>query len=244
MALTGFDTTAVFMTPYHNRGGASEYDVAVYDIHGNRQTVRLTVDADLSANWAPQPFIRMSPAIPMSGQEVLFESWQSSDPDHDPAALMVEWDFDGDGEFDSAPAPPLDAVARVLADGNHLVRLRVTDPEGAETVSTPVSIHVRGEPDVAREDEIGVPALFTLHQNYPNPFNPSTEIAFDIARPARVRLVVFDLLGREVAVLLDGVVAPGLHSLTFSAVGLPAGVYTYRLEAGGVEETRSLVLAK
>ncbi len=72
---------------------------------------------------------------------------------------------------------------------------------------------------------------FSLRQNYPNPFNPATTITFFMPRQARARLQVFDLSGREVAGLLDEVKPAGRHSITFSAIELPSGVYFYRLQA-------------
>lgn len=75
-----------------------------------------------------------------------------------------------------------------------------------------------------------------LYPNYPNPFNPSTVIGFDVGAKglSPVRLAVYDILGREVAVLADGMYSPGAHSVRFDASGLPSGVYIYRLEADGM----------
>jgi hypothetical protein len=101
------------------------------------------------------------------------------------------------------------------------------------------------------------PQEFSLLQNYPNPFNPSTNIGYTIASSKeqvagstrqvgmeRVRLVVYDLLGREVAVLVDGYQTPGEHRVAFDARTLASGVYFYRLAAGGQSLSRKLVLLK
>jgi hypothetical protein len=101
------------------------------------------------------------------------------------------------------------------------------------------------------------PVRFTLCQNYPNPFNPSTNIGYTIASSKeqvagstkqvgmeRVRLVVYDLLGREVAVLVDGYQTPGEHRVTFDARKLASGVYFYRLVAGGAVQTRKMALVR
>jgi len=89
---------------------------------------------------------------------------------------------------------------------------------------------------------------FELMPAYPNPFNPSTQIGFtvetqDLASP-HVRLAIFDILGREVAVLVDGAMPAGSHSVTFDASGLASGVYLVRLEADGMVRTRSISLIK
>jgi hypothetical protein len=75
-----------------------------------------------------------------------------------------------------------------------------------------------------------VPTTFALEGNYPNPFNPTTTIRFTLPEAANVRLSVYDLLGREVHVLVDGTLAAGAHTSTFDAAGLPSGSYLYRLE--------------
>lgn len=72
-----------------------------------------------------------------------------------------------------------------------------------------------------------------LFPNYPNPFNPSTVVSWQLARSSSTRLAVYDLLGREVAVLADGVFPAGGHSVRFDATGLPSGLYVYRLTADG-----------
>lgn len=84
-----------------------------------------------------------------------------------------------------------------------------------------------------------VPASFALHQNYPNPFNPETRIQFDLPQDARVELVVFDLLGRQVATLVNGPKVAGRHSAAFDASGLASGVYFYRIQATALEGTHS-----
>ena len=89
-----------------------------------------------------------------------------------------------------------------------------------------------------------VPEQFALAGNYPNPFNPSTEIAFSLPEAAMVRLVVYDVLGRAVAHLVDGTLAAGRHTVRFEASHLPSGTYLYRIEAGAFTQTRRMVLLK
>jgi|GEM_PF-1360055 len=87
-----------------------------------------------------------------------------------------------------------------------------------------------------------VPAQFQLSQNYPNPFNPSTTIRFSVPQREHVTLKVFDVLGREVATLLDDKLSPGEHSVVFEAKNLSSGVYYYRLKSGSDVRTRKLLL--
>lgn len=87
-----------------------------------------------------------------------------------------------------------------------------------------------------------VPDRYALLQNFPNPFNPSTVIRFVLPALSRVRLSVFDLLGREVALVLDEERAAGEHSITFDAAGLASGVYFYRMVAGPFTGVRQMMV--
>ena len=93
-------------------------------------------------------------------------------------------------------------------------------------------------------DQPGIPIRFALEQSYPNPFNPTTTIRFDVPHLSRVRLTVYDVLGRSVATLVDGQLAAGNHETIFDGSGLVSGTYFYILRAGDFSETRSLVLVK
>jgi N-acetylmuramoyl-L-alanine amidase len=88
------------------------------------------------------------------------------------------------------------------------------------------------------------PAEFSLEQNYPNPFNPSTRIAFSVQGSGFTSLKVFDLLGREVATLVNENLTAGSYRVKFDASGLASGVFFYRLVAGGQALTRKMVVAK
>ena len=93
-------------------------------------------------------------------------------------------------------------------------------------------------------DEGGMPRRFELAQNYPNPFNPSTTIRFTIPEQTNVTLTVYDMLGREVATLVDEILQPGEHTKLFDAGHLASGVYVYRIRAGDFTDTKRLVLMK
>ena len=93
--------------------------------------------------------------------------------------------------------------------------------------------------------ELGdVPTDFTLAQNYPNPFNPTTQISYQLPVDSRVSIAVFDMLGRQVATLVDEQMAAGRHSVTFDAGNLSSGIYLYRLQAGNTVMTRKLTIMK
>ena len=90
----------------------------------------------------------------------------------------------------------------------------------------------------------GAPYTYSLSQNYPNPFNPSTEIRYGLARADHVRLVVFDILGREVDVLVNGRATVGEHTVRFDASRFSSGVYFYRIESGSFVKTAKMLLIR
>jgi hypothetical protein len=105
---------------------------------------------------------------------------------------------------------------------------------------------VKLAPDVTGiEDEIAIlPDRITLHQNYPNPFNARTAISFSIPESRYVNLSVYDLLGRRVENLLNGLINAGTHQVVFNADDYASGLYFYRLETGSYSDTRMMVLLK
>ncbi|HEX7070391.1 MAG TPA: YCF48-related protein, partial [Rhodothermales bacterium] len=98
--------------------------------------------------------------------------------------------------------------------------------------------------DVEDAPEVELPDRIALDQNYPNPFNPATTIAYRLTEPSNVRLAVYDVLGRQVALLVDGPVSPGTHEVHFDAASLASGTYLYQLRAGSEVETRKMVLVR
>lgn len=97
---------------------------------------------------------------------------------------------------------------------------------------------------VSEQSPPGLPATFGLSQNYPNPFNPSTIIRYQLPIQTHVTLKLYDVLGREVATLVDERQDAGYQTIQWSAADLPSGVYFYRLAARDFVETRKLVLLK
>ena len=105
-------------------------------------------------------------------------------------------------------------------------------PDGESPPQPPISI------------EKQLPRDYTVDQNYPNPFNSSTVIHYQLPERTWVRLRVFNLLGQEVATLLEGIQEPGLKSIEFKDDNLQSGVYYYELIAGNFKETKKMILIK
>jgi len=103
-----------------------------------------------------------------------------------------------------------------------------------------------GTYDYSHEVEISFisPDKYSLGQNYPNPFNPSTKIHYKIAQSEFVNLSVYNVLGKEAAVLVNEIQSPGTYSVVFSADNLPGGVYFYKLETQNFIQTSKMLLIK
>ncbi|MCX6141740.1 MAG: T9SS type A sorting domain-containing protein, partial [Ignavibacteriales bacterium] len=133
---------------------------------------------------------------------------------------------------------------RITTSTKYFYRISAVDALGFETlksyaipvVSSSVFVTGTNPPDVPRE--------LRLEQNYPNPFNPSTRIAFSIPNTASVRLCILDLLGREVAVLVDGQRPPGTYEVQWVATTHPSGIYICRIQAGDLVQMRKMALIK
>ena len=112
--------------------------------------------------------------------------------------------------------------------------------------SFPDTVKVTGIGDVGTKVDQGteLPKSYALSQNYPNPFNPSTTIAFALPSHSFVTLKIYDMLGREVAVLASEELAAGNYTRQWNAASLSSGIYFYRLEAGSFAKTKKLILLK
>ena len=105
------------------------------------------------------------------------------------------------------------------------------------------------EPGTAVEDGSGLPQQISLEQNYPNPFNPTTQIQYSVPKTQEIRLAIYDLLGRQVDVLVDKEVAPGVYTVTWdgtNATGqsVSSGMYFYRLESADRKKVRKMILLR
>lgn len=120
--------------------------------------------------------------------------------------------------------------------------------EGGNSAYLPVTYYfddlriVEGTVDV--ESEIQKPTAYELSQNYPNPFNPETTIEFTLPVSSKVRLALYDILGREVKIMASGNFNAGRHQIKLNASNLASGVYFYKLEANDFISVKKLVLMK
>ncbi|GJQ63362.1 MAG: hypothetical protein SCALA702_24150 [Melioribacteraceae bacterium] len=122
------------------------------------------------------------------------------------------------------------SVELVIKDHDH--------PQLSETINVSASAVITSFENMV--DELN----YRLNQNYPNPFNPSTMINFSIKEAGFTKLAVYDILGREIALLIDGHLEAGSHSVSFDASNFTSGVYLYRISSGDFNETKKMILEK
>ncbi len=181
-------------------------------------------------------------AEPVPGTEVVVAlTWQAPADDGGYAITdyVVEYRRSGDTEWilvdDGVSAEPGVVIGGLEADQTYEFRVAAVNQLGRGHFNTPVSATSVDDP---------MPLETALVGNFPNPFNPTTAVRYQLTVDSRIRLAVYDLLGREVAVLVDGVMPAGAHRATFDAAGLASGVYLYRLDADGRVFTRTMLLVK
>lgn len=121
---------------------------------------------------------------------------------------------------------------QTVEQGINYYRLKQVDFDGTFSYSDEVEVDVTG------------PLAFNLQQNYPNPFNPSTNIKYSIAESGIVRLSIYNLVGEEVAILVNGYKQAGFYETTFDASKLPSGTYIYKLQSDKSFLTKKMMLLK
>ncbi len=128
-------------------------------------------------------------------------------------------------------------------EGDYSTTIRIHSNDSDENiVEVPLSVYVSETVSVVGAPN--VPHLFILAQNFPNPFNPTTTIRYQLAAAGQTELVIYNALGQKVRTLVNARQNAGSHTATFNAAGLPSGVYLYRLQAGGREQIRKMILMR
>jgi hypothetical protein len=123
-------------------------------------------------------------------------------------------------------------IDKDLTDGKYYYRLKQIDFNGTYEYSSVVEVDVRSLD------------YYTLEQNYPNPFNPATTIGYVLKEIINTKLILFNAIGEEIAVLVNEVQEKGFHKVDFNASDLASGIYFYCLQAGDFIETKKMILLK
>jgi glucose/arabinose dehydrogenase len=209
----------------------------------------------INVNDPPLPFVLVAPPEEDSetflgtDPEIVFRWQPSTDPDQDTVRYHVQLDtteaFQGRLIVDTLVSE--DSLRLQLPRRSATYYWKVTASDG--TALTPALLSPRrlqveySAPTLSRADREHLREP-VLEQNFPNPFNPSTSIKYTLERAGYVRLAVYNLLGQEVALLVNSVQQEGVHEVEFLKADLPSGIYFYRLQAPGLFETKKMMITK
>jgi hypothetical protein len=179
--------------------------------------------------------------LPLNNENVVELSWITATELNNSGFTVerktqnTEWVNIGfvDGHGTTTEAQSYSFIDKDLSSGSYSYRLKQVDFDGSFTY------HV-----LAETVEIGSIKTFYLSQNYPNPFNPSTIISFQVPVESNISLKVYDMLGNEVATLVNESKTAGEYEVEFNAATIASGIYFYRLQAGDFVETKRMMLMK
>lgn len=152
----------------------------------------------------------------------------------DKVSMVSVWEKVGfvNGAGNSNSPKEYNFTDKSATSGKYLYRLKQLDNDGQYTYSKEIEV------------DLGTPTAFVLEQNYPNPFNPTTSMQYSVSNKQFVTIKVFDMLGREVAILVNGEKEPGIYTAEFATTGLASGTYIYRMQAGEFVQTRKMIVLK
>ena len=230
---------------------ATEGDVAFsyrYDAAGNPTQI------SISANQPPRAFIRLEPADNSSvATDSIRFAWSSAvDPEGEAVTYVLRLAVGGIDTTvtTSDTTVVLDISGRLLPPDELDARWSVSASDDMFTTASDEGAFVLDRTSHVASEEAGhIPRSYALLPNYPNPFNPTTIIRFDVPAAATVELAIFDMLGRRVATLIHGSLAPGRHEAEWNgrvSTGneAPSGVYFYLLTAPDFRQARPMLLSR
>lgn len=189
-----------------------------------------------------------------------------------PVMFQQRYQFTPDGEFDGQLDNGGERIVMVGAVNDTIINVRYNDkapwptlPDSLGYSLVSVENNPTGDPDDAAywrssyavhgspgqtdtateiEHEQAIPQQFALYANYPNPFNPETRLSFAVAKPGIVTIKVFDILGREVAVVANQFYSPGIYNVTWRPDNIAGGIYFYQMKTSGFTQSRKLLYLK
>ncbi len=249
--ITRYDITNLTASPINGLyiGQFHDWDIANYN--GNR--TGLDAGRSLSYAWdntnAARPYIGVRALDTLTGARGLLNNGSIV------LDRAAKWGWISGGTATASVGPG--DIHSVISTGPINIGVGETKRTGFAIIAAPNLATLQANADYAKakwleilstvsvREEVGVtPMQFGLSQNYPNPFNPETRISYDIARGELVTLKVFDVLGREVATLVNQRQDAGRYSVGFDGKGLTSGVYYYQLQAGSFTQTNKMLLIK
>ncbi len=211
-------------------------DTYTYDSNGN-----MTVD--LFANWYDTNWVNFSKDIYTydSNSNISLEVYETWDGANWVIYSKGTYTYDSNGNMTLWLHETWDGTNWVNPTYDAWVHFVDEMDNYYSLTGTKVEVFYKTITDVEEENNI---MGFSLSQNYPNPFNPTTTIRYSIPKMAMVKLSVYDMLGREVATLVNENKSKGNYKIVFDASSLPSGVYFYRLQSGNLAINKKLVLLR
>lgn len=246
-AFVAGDAVVAFTVTLQNRRAQGKGFAVATDVAGNESTLWICSDGCPPPDDPPPPPPGMDETDPVVSGSIERNAFEGTATDAGSGIASVTLGADAVNLRVS-----VDAFATGDAEVGFTVRLQNPREPGSGTViATDVAgnegrlfIDSEDRAQAAMASVAGLPAVPTLRDAYPNPFAAQTRIGYTVPEAMPVRLSVYDVTGRLVARLADGIEAAGVHERVFAADGLPSGLYVVRLEAGATVETRRLVLLR
>jgi hypothetical protein len=259
--IVSLDNTTLSATPSPDWFGTSEITVMVTDENESSDTTDFTLTVT-SVNDSPEPFSVIYPTVldtfstHVDSDTAIAFNWEESyDVDSDVTyTLTIVLEFFGNSYTDvhenisdttiSISSNSLDPMLNVTSQDIATFTYYVNSSDGEYMVASDVGEFVLFRAALGVYEGLSVPVVYALHQNYPNPFNPVTKIRFDLPEDADVQLSVYDVLGREVAELVNGRVVSGFHEVIWDASDVSSGVYLCQLTTLNSVITNKMVVVK
>lgn len=168
--------------------------------------------------------------------------WKNNNTEDDSIIIQRKLNSGDFKDFSKVSGSVSEYIDSAASPGNsYYYRLKIIKKDSTIMESYPIMLNVI---ETAVKNNELHPYKFELFDNYPNPFNPSTAIQFMLASQEKVTLRIFNILGQQVAVLINRQMSAGLHSVNFEPVNLPSGVYIYRLKAGSYISGKKMLYLK
>jgi len=204
-----------------NRNG--KFDIGAYEFWDNNGALPVELSSFMASVNGNTVYLKWATATEINNRG--FQIEKSSNNGFIPLAFIS-------GHGTSTQLNKYTYTDKNVSSGVYAYRLKQIDYNGTYKYSKIVEVN------------ISTPNKFTLSQNYPNPFNPSTTINFTLPSAERVRIIIYNQLGQQVALVMDRNFEAGNHSIHFNGSNLASGVYFYRIKAGIFSQVRKMILLK
>jgi len=232
----------IYLTGKILKAGTTALTIAGFEYNEGTPTVGVTSGSVTGTLVNHPPVITGQSKVPDTLQVGSSYTFAVTATDPDPNdTLTYTWSVND--TVKQVGRSPFFTTTLPVLKGNVIVKVVVTDMGGLSVSATWTFLVT------AVQKQPSLPTQFGLDQNYPNPFNPTTVISFDVPKPSAVRIVVYDILGKEVRTLVNNTMSPGTYHVTWDGLNdegrqVSSGIYFYRMEAGSFVSMKKMLLLK